>query len=606
VRRRGPGRAALVMDSPEAARAQAAREAAWAAGAAPCDASAPPPLEGSAVALAAARERCTRWPVFWQLCVEGAPLPARALRVGTGAQGDAHADRAGRAPCAVARGWHGSGLHVGYAREGEPRASISWGGGAVQLPVFEVLCVRPGAPAAPGVRVELVRASGGAVPSAPLVPLRGGWEPSGNEQLVAMDAASGVAGKLNGLWGGVFCALSGREVRCETYDVACLAGADEPAAAAWLRAALPHLAGLESALLPADALRPRARRRFLISVQELLDWDAAGVAAEERSAVPLQPRPGPAPEPGSVLHCHDMMGGYQAHADEHYLSVFSDWRRLSHFCYFAHYRVSPPPRCWVEACHTHGVPCLGTLIVEGASGAEVQLLMQCPRECAARLAALAGAWGFEGWLVNIESDCPSFRHARDFVHELSLACRRELGERAVVIYYDSLGSSGRVEYQNGLAQHSAAMLDCCDGVLTNYWWSRSHLRESARLAETPERRRRVFFGVDVFARGSVYRGHPPGPGAGVAVAAARARGFSVAVFAPGWSYENGGARVPDELLPGLGSARPEARAAASLERARELDSAFWSALVDSPYRPSAWEELQDGLGDLFGTCCGSR
>jgi endo-beta-N-acetylglucosaminidase D len=242
-------------------------------------------------------------------------------------------------------------------------------------------------------------------------------------------------------------------------------------------------------------------------------------------------------------------------------------------------------------------------------GQAVRRQWRTSSSCAARLAALAGAWGFEGWLVNIESDCPSFRHARDFVHELSLACRPELGERAVVIYYDSLGSSGRVGYQNGLAQHSAAMLDCCDGLLTNYWWSRSLSPPrvgAARLAETPERRRRVFFGVDIFARGSVYRGHTPGPGAGVAVAAARARGFSVAVLAPGWSYENGGARVPDALLPGLGSARPEARAAAALERARELDSAFWSALVDSPYRPSACEELQDGLGDLFGTRCGSR
>jgi hypothetical protein len=552
------------------------------------------------LASAAARERCTQWPVFWHLCVEGAPLPALALRVVAGAEA------AGRASSAVARGWHGGGLHVGFAREGEPFATISWGGGAVQLPVFEVLCVRPGAPAAPGVRVELVRASGGAVPSAPLVPLRAGWEPSGNEQLVAADAATGIAGKLNRVWGGVFCALAGREVRCETYDVACLVGADEPAAAAWLRGALPHLAGFESALLPAGAPRPPARRRFLLSVQELLDWNEASVTAEECSAVQLQPRPGLAPQPSSVLHCHDMMGGYMPHADEHYLSIFSDWRRLSHFCYFAHYRVSPPPRCWVEACHANGVPCIGTVIVEGASGAEVELLMQRPRECASQLAALAGAWGFEGWLVNIESDVPSFRHARDFVDELCLACRRELGERAVVIYYDSLGSSGQVEYQNGLADHTTAMLDVCDAVFTNYWWARRQLRESERLAMTPERRRRVFFGVDVFARGSVYRGHPPGPGAGVAVAAARARGFSVAVFAPGWSYENGGARVPDALLAGLGSSTdPEVRiaAAAALERARELDSAFWSALLDSPYQPSAWEALQDDFITLFGGCC---
>ena len=67
-----------------------------------------------------------------------------------------------------------------------------------------------------------------------------------------------------------------------------------------------------------------------------------------------------------------------------------------------------PPACWVAACHARGLPCLGTLITEGAAGAaDNALLLSRADESAERLVDLAEAYGFDGWLVNIEAPLPA-------------------------------------------------------------------------------------------------------------------------------------------------------------------------------------------------------
>lgn len=113
--------------------------------------------------------------------------------------------------------------------------------------------------------------------------------------------------------------------------------------------------------------------RVLNSIAQLLSWrPPAGVAAvaeraasAPRAALPRRPR---------TLHCHDMAGGYNEKADVQYLSAFSGWPEVDVFVYFAHNRVSMPPRCWVDACHARGVPCLGTLITEADDGENDALL----------------------------------------------------------------------------------------------------------------------------------------------------------------------------------------------------------------------------------------
>lgn len=123
--------------------------------------------------------------------------------------------------------------------------------------------------------------------------------------------------------------------------------------------------------------------------------------------------------------------------------------------------------------------------------------------------------------------------------------------------YDSLDRTGRVRYQNSLAPDNKAAFDACDGLFTNYWWGAKQLAQSVALAGA--RRCDVYVGVDCFARNTPYAA---GPACAPACAAARAAGLSLALFAPGWSIECGGAQCASE----------DADAAAAADRR------FWEAL----------------------------
>ena len=284
-----------------------------------------------------------------------------------------------------------------------------------------------------------------------------------------------------------------------------------------------------------------------------------------RRRTPRRPRRSRRSRPAApALHCHDMMGGYCEAADEGYLSCFGGWSAIDAFIYFSHQRVSLPPRCWIDACHARGMPCLGTLLTEGAIGVrENASLLARADEAAERLAELCASYGFDGWLINIEAPLepaavPSFV---EFLQLLTICCKQRVGGHALVLYYDSLdAATGQVRYQNALTPANMPFFDACDGIFTNYWWRPGHLTSSAALAG-PARMHDVYIGVDCFARGDLM--YTAGAGCGIgAVRHAREAGLSLALFAPGWSLECGEAREH--------AARPD--------KARECDARFWEAL----------------------------
>jgi hypothetical protein len=143
-----------------------------------------------------------------------------------------------------------------------------------------------------------------------------------------------------------------------------------------------------------------------------------------------------------VLHCHDMMGGYNkeqgdaAAFGQHRRDpwaipyVFKHWELIDAFVYFSHACVTMPPAQWTNACHTNGALCLGTLIFEHRESvagvcvcvcvcvhvciyiytspihththADIHKLLDNGPAYAHTLARLAACLGFDGWLVNIE------------------------------------------------------------------------------------------------------------------------------------------------------------------------------------------------------------
>jgi mannosyl-glycoprotein endo-beta-N-acetylglucosaminidase len=311
----------------------------------------------------------------------------------------------------------------------------------------------------------------------------------------------------------------------------------------------------------------------LKNLRELADWKP-GDTPWNAATVPLAARPVAnyafadlwvprAPSQngkGRMIVMHDMAGGYAPDQDRFpdgnnndRLYRFTYWQYADTFIYFAHDRVSFPPPGWTNSAHRNGVLSLGTFDIEGQSlDAEVRELLddkQKRRRYAEKLAEIARAYRFDGWLVNIEVPMPggerqqSERAAslRDFVAELRAAIHK-LSPRHEVIWYDSITRKGTLSYQDELNAKNKMFFAAADGLTTNYDWSppirHGSPKNSAKLAGN--RALSVYTSVDVFPRPGNFRrysGFRSYEGVRVAL---RAR-TSAGIFAPGWTYEGDGA-----------------------------------------------------------------
>jgi mannosyl-glycoprotein endo-beta-N-acetylglucosaminidase len=255
---------------------------------------------------------------------------------------------------------------------------------------------------------------------------------------------------------------------------------------------------------------------------------------------------------GRVFHCHDMMGGYtgdecaQGNNDVGLARVynFSRWNQIDALCYFGHARLTLPPRGWIDAAHRHGVHCLATLITEWEDGErDNEALLRTDAGgarflVADQLVAAARAYGFDGYLVNIEAKLASPAAAalmERFVRYLRGALHEAL-PGSLVVWYDSVSRrSGAVRHYNALSDDNAAFLDVADAILLNYQWTPSLLDASLAVADAMGRQRRdILVGVDVFGRGSYGGG---GFSIGTALSEIDARGLSLGLFAPAWTLE---------------------------------------------------------------------
>jgi hypothetical protein len=333
------------------------------------------------------------------------------------------------------------------------------------------------------------------------------------------------------------------------------AAAAPPPAAAPPEAVPPGATPPPPAQLPASVLAWRGgvpEVRPLATAAELLAWRPSAEEAAHARAGGALPPPSP-PEPGApprprLLAAHDMRGNYledrlcQGGADaDAYL--FRHWRDIDIFVYFSHTLVTVPPPGWATAGHAAGVPVLGTLIAEwatGAAAAAALLATDAAADAAAdRLAALAAHLNFDGWLVNIECELEPTLVPRllRLLRRLTAAVRAA-NPSGMVLWYDAVTTEGELKWQNALNELNEPFFDACDGIWLNYGWKEEELKCSA--ARAGARAADVFVGVDVFGRGTPGGG---GLASGAAAAAAAAAGCSAALFATGWAYEDVGAEV---------------------------------------------------------------
>ena len=313
---------------------------------------------------------------------------------------------------------------------------------------------------------------------------------------------------------------------------------------------------------------PHPRRTFR-SIEDLLQWTSE-TAADTQQAEPLRLSKGLffPDRRRRILHCHDYAGGYTVRADQDYLATFSkSWHHFDVFCYFSHHRVVVPPNIWIEACHSRDKVILGTFLFEGGSdsGPARDFLNTAERwkSCANQLVGLCVYYGFDGWLVNLETDLGVDRYDAfvGFLGYLQQQMKQQVGHHAQVIYYDAHDKDGMFQPQNALlGKQNKAFFDACDGIFINYQWFEFDTLPRCVAEAGPERQFDVYAGIDVWARNCDYT---EGAGCQPAVDAAIEKGVSLAIFAPGWVQEKGPGSTE---LPGSAAAQ-------------DVDVSFWNKIL---------------------------
>ncbi|CAN0909820.1 Cytosolic endo-beta-N-acetylglucosaminidase 1 [Linum grandiflorum] len=263
-----------------------------------------------------------------------------------------------------------------------------------------------------------------------------------------------------------------------------------------------------------------------------------------KSSVPLESSSAllPLPSRPRILVCHDMQGGYvddkfvQGGSNPDAYSIWH-WYLMDVFVYFSHSLVTLPPPCWTNAAHRHGVKVLGTFITEWDEGRIIsnKLLKteDSARLYAERLAELAAALGFDGWLLNMEVklDESQIPNLKEFVRHLTQTMH-SLVPGSMVIWYDSVTIDGQLKWQDQLNGKNKAFFDICDGIFINYTWKKDYPKLSAEVAG--DRKFDVYMGIDVFGRNTYGGGQW---NTNVALDLIKSNEVSAAIFAPGWVYE---------------------------------------------------------------------
>ncbi|XP_022744457.1 cytosolic endo-beta-N-acetylglucosaminidase 1 [Durio zibethinus] len=261
-----------------------------------------------------------------------------------------------------------------------------------------------------------------------------------------------------------------------------------------------------------------------------------------KSTVPLQqPNPALAQRP-RMLVCHDMQGGYLDDkwvqgGDNSSAYAIWHWYLIDIFVYFSHNLVTLPPPCWTNAAHRHGVKVLGTFITEWDEGKAICNKLLSTKESAhnyaERLADLAVALGFDGWLLNMEVqlDVGQIPNLKEFVSHLTQTMHSSL-PGSLVIWYDSVTIGGNLSWQNQLNEKNKPFFDISDGIFVNYSWEEDYPKLSATVAG--DRKFDVYMGIDVFGRGTYGGGQWT---TNIALGAIKKDNVSAALFAPGWVYE---------------------------------------------------------------------
>lgn len=242
-----------------------------------------------------------------------------------------------------------------------------------------------------------------------------------------------------------------------------------------------------------------------------------------------------------TMICHDMQGGY---LNDRFVNgtkssneyTFYNWSIVDTFVYFSHHFITIPPIGWINAAHQHGVKVLGTIITEWNDGNAIWLQLFSNLEkrdnFVDKLVEICKYYKFDGYLFNVENEI-ELENIENMIETVSLLRTKLKTEitHSEVVWYDSVSMvTGKLIWQNQLNIHNKSAFQACDGIFLNYNWKEEDLVKSAVNAGS--RVVDVYVGVDVFGRNCV-----GGLDCYKSLDIIRKYDLSVAIFAPGWTYE---------------------------------------------------------------------
>lgn len=247
----------------------------------------------------------------------------------------------------------------------------------------------------------------------------------------------------------------------------------------------------------------------------------------------------------SVMVVHDFQNGYNKGEDDcpwgyyphhngvHYKLQFPGL--VDTFVYFSHHRVTVPPVSWINSLHGLGVPVLGTLIFEDDELDDLLVKRDGEFVYSRLLVKLAAHYGFDGWLINVETLLRNKSPSELVLFISDLRTKLHIAiPHSKVVWYDSFVSTNRISYQNGVNERNYDHYENTDLFLTNYWWKEETLRANVKNIGSLGLKR-LLVGVDVWGRGScIGKG---GLDIGTSLELLRVYSSNVGIFAPAWTYE---------------------------------------------------------------------
>lgn len=150
----------------------------------------------------------------------------------------------------------------------------------------------------------------------------------------------------------------------------------------------------------------------LETAAQVLAWKESEARPFDKAVVPLAERV-PVPGPRLLVGLDDGPWAYwssfdlpsQGSSSTGNVYNFSHWQYVDSLYYYSHHLLSVPPTVWTDAAHRNGVTVLGTVTGDCSyCGSQMnELFEKHPSLAVEQLYQLATAYGFDGWMIDVEN-----------------------------------------------------------------------------------------------------------------------------------------------------------------------------------------------------------